>query len=233
MAGSNKMFTYSISLRFIQMQLCYVLKIILFIFLLGSCKKNVADVDIQKKLATLTLKELDTCKLPRTSISSYDKATNYAISLAKDSNADKQIRGQVLLSIIGDHLKNEMQAGELDYGDDDVKSLITKFEQQDFLIGQHKISNFLKLANYTCEGRYMYIWDRFKGSWYFLPVLVFLIIFITLSIINLIINIRWKYRRICNVFFVIFLCFALIAALLFKKTCGKYVTSDSFYGINM
>jgi len=218
------------------------LVLVLFLPYMISCKsadndlaageQKVDSLAMANTLNALTIEEIDTIKIQPTSIGAYVKMTNYAIELMGDtSNSENSAKGEVLLSVLATHLKDQIENKSLNPDKKLTKSLLEKYAQNKYLIHQPKVSNVLKLAHHACDGNFKYIYSRIKHNRCFIPALVFLGLTLTFSLLNIFRLIRWKYRRGCNVFILVVVALILVTAIIFNKTCDKKVTQTTFYGI--
>lgn len=209
---------------------------VLLVFIAASCgKKNTGmDRDLIPKIDSLTLIQIDAYKLPTVSVASYDRLTDYAIRLGEDSiNSGNNVKGVLVLTKISLHLSREIESNNLDPRSSHMKRLLKKFETRNYFIYQPKVPDFIKTAHHMCEGNYPYIWGRFQTKWYFYPEIILIGLFLVASFCSLFRVFKWKYRRRYNIFFCCLLISMIVLWITFKKTCNKYVTEDSFYGISI
>lgn len=219
--------------------------LILFILLAGvvSCSKEYRNTgpgaDVQVDSATLyaqleatSVNQIDTMKITPTSASVYSTMMNYAEKLIRDStNPEKSMKGEILLSVLADHLKNELEKKHLDHRNAETEMLINRLKAHKYLIYQARTPDFLKLAHHMCSGDYKYIFSRFRQESYYFPVIAgsgLILLFSLLSVTGII---RWRFRKWYNIIFLSLFGLSIAAFIIFKTTCAKNVTEDSFYGI--
>jgi hypothetical protein len=212
-------------------------KVYQFIFLvtLLSCNSihDLKDVDLASTLESLSIRQIDTMKFGPVSAASYSQATDYAMQLLKDSsNPDRMSKGSIILAVMSRHISEDITNKNLDPGSSAMRTLLKKYEDISYFIYQPKIPDFLKVMNRACTGDYAYIMGRLKQRWYYYPSLVMIAAFLLFSFANLLGVSNWKHRRLYNVIFCSLIFLIVTACILFKKTCDKHVTEDSFYGIH-
>ncbi|MCU7551413.1 hypothetical protein OCK74_19985 [Chitinophagaceae bacterium LB-8] len=199
-----------------------------------SCNsRKECDIDIEKQFAGLTIGHIDTMQIGTASVDCYKKITEYAMGMFQDTVKENHFKGEVLLARLSAHLSEEVKNDNLDTGDEEVRQLFRVYEKYQFYIYQPKVPDFLKLAHHACEGNYEYIYSRFKTKWYFIPSIVIVAAYLIFSVANLFGFVYWKYRKLCNVLFLVLVGVVLAAGILFNKTCDQYVTQDSFFGIHL
>ena len=180
------------------------------------------------------LEQLDPEALAPLSIDDLNRGFERAVGFLNDTTvADNELKGQIYLAVLADHIKKRIESEDINTRKRDVRKLLKRFEAEDYFIDQGKIPDFLKLMHYSCEGRFEYIYSRFKFSSFFYAVMIALVIGIVFGILNVSGKLRWKYRRLANKIMLVMAVLALILVLIFKFTCDQYVLSDSFYGIPM
>jgi len=203
--------------------------LVLFFISLSAVGQN---AEFLNKLKSLSTEQLNTLKIPTSSIKEYTAMSDYAITLYKDkTNKDNKLKGELILSVIADTLTRKIADKSIDAFDPDVSLLRERLQECDFIIPLPKVSDFLKLARHACEGDYGYIHSRFKEKWYYIPSISALCIFVIFSIINLLGLVKWKFRKKYNILLLILIGFLIVITIIFKNTCDKYVTERSFYGI--
>ena len=156
--------------------------------------------------------------------------TNYAFSLQKSSVDSLRFKGEVALSVIFDNLCQRVKNKELNRYDPEVNALLKLYESHQYRC-KERPSEFLKLAYNICSNQFPHIFDRLKVNPFFIPCIVLFVVLFAFIIANFSGWIKWKYRRPINKLVVATVILIIVLFILFKLTCHRYVTSDSFYGI--
>jgi hypothetical protein len=207
-------------------------KLFLAVYILFS-NINLLKAQDENMIISYSIDQLDTLKFPKMSIVSYLKITDYAINLYEQSgNKDSSFKGELLMSLLSDHLKNEIDNGNLiPCSDDRVKQIILIYQKYKYYIYQPKVSNFLKFALKACMGDWKYIYSRISELWFFFPSLFLFLTLLIFSILNLFGFINWRFRSIYTWIFLATILIVIFCSILFLNTCEIYVTNHSFYGI--
>ncbi|WP_298424191.1 hypothetical protein [uncultured Kordia sp.] len=207
------------------MKNCIVIGILL-IFNIGIAQHTIFD--------TVELDDLETVDLKKTSLSDIDIAFDKAKLLKKDtlSTNDNELRGDIIISLLANELGSRINSQTVNPRDKKVKNLLLKFEGEKYFIHQPKISDFLKLMKYSCDGNYTYIYSRFATSGFYFPTIIISALFLLFIILNFLGKIKWKYKKQFNTFLIVSIGIVILLIIIFKLTCTQYVQPDSFYGIS-
>lgn len=104
---------------------------------------------------------------------------DYAIALKQDSSTEKQVNGELMLAVLADDLKNDIDNSGVDISDLVLKRVLIKLEGQNYFVYRPRPSNIQKLLYHMREGHWTYIYDRAfvtlysnAGLFVFVPLII-------------------------------------------------------------
>ena len=203
-----------------------------------SFLSSIALLDAQDANAVITqIKSADIGGLEAIDLSNlgpkdYKELLDLGARIQKDTtHRDNKLKGDIIIALTAESLKKRINDETINPRDAEVKGILKDFEDLSFFIYQNPIPDSLKLAHYLCEGSYSYIYSRFSTSKFFYPGIVFLVLILIVTPLNVFKKIPWRFTKSYNRLFLIGLCAFIVLAIIFKLTCDNNVTEDSFYGI--
>ncbi len=179
----------------------------------------------------LSMEQVEKLPLDEASVKEMDNLFQIATRLLDDSLKTQKHKGELLLAVMADNIGKRIDNNSINPKKEEVRSLLKKFESQQYFIYQPKINDFIKLMHYLCQGKYAYIYSRFSVSGFFIPSIVIGSIALMFLIANFLGIIKWRYRKKVNKLVLVGLALLVIIIIIFKFTCDECVQEYSFYGI--
>jgi hypothetical protein len=164
-------------------------------------------------------------------IADYPSLLKKADDLIKDTLRIQKNKGELILAITSDILKNRIDNGIINPKESEIRELLKTYESHKYFLYQPKINDFIKLMHYTCQGKYTYIYSRFSSSSFFAPVILFSLAIVIFTLLNLLGYIKWKYLKFYNKLIIFSFFLTIVLVIVFKLTCHECVQEYSFYGI--
>ncbi|MDG5491387.1 hypothetical protein [Psychroserpens sp. SPM9] len=192
------------------------------------------NIVMPENLPKITSEAIDTLNFETYTVKQFSQGYDVAIVMINDTlNINNQIKGTNLLAALARELSYKIKNRIINLDDTSVELLVKKFESQDYYINRPVVSQFIKLMNYTCQGDYRHILDRFLSSRLRYPVLVFMGIYILLFVLNSFGKLKWRFKSHFNKCTYVLLITGLLVLMIFKLTCEGQIEDYSFYGFSM
>lgn len=202
----------------------------LLILLLLFVLKNYAQKQIT--LDTLSLKQITEIDFSDYSIKDYENAFYASKKKLKDSLiVNYKTKGNILLSVLANNIGQDITNKKFKTTNQDLQSLLLKFEGEKYYIYRPKMSSFIKLMGYACRGNYEHIFNRYKDSIFFFPSIILAPIFLIFFVLSALKKINFRYRVLLNKLVISIISLVILLIIIFKQTCGTQLQEYSFYGI--
>lgn len=164
-------------------------------------------------------------------IEDFQQAFENANDLIKSTNENDRREGMEIVAYLALHLNKKINDGTFDVRNKKTIKLLRDFERHKFYIGRPKHNYITKVLIYLCEGRYSYVFFRFRNSRAFLPGTILIsgiALIVLLSLLGFV-----KFRLLNMLSKTVVYCFSifLVLFLIYKATCTACIDNYTFYGI--
>ncbi|WP_296381287.1 hypothetical protein [Winogradskyella sp.] len=189
---------------------------------------------IEKMFNVMSLDSLEIIITKDYGINELNSGFNIAVKMSKlESDSLMHQKGVNLLAVLAKVFTRKIQSKDIDFDHPKTKELQLRFENEKYFIEQPKVSRFIKLANYLCNGEYAYVHKRLIITKIYKVFLTCIIIYIIVFLLSFYNKFRWKYNNRFKRFTYVFIVIFILLFIVFKLTCHSYVKAYSFYGISV
>lgn len=151
--------------------------------------------------------------------------------LRKALGGEEDMLGELLLAILAENVQVEIGEERLNPRSTEMRKLIERFAEHQYLVYQPKTPDAVKFAIYLCEGRFTYIYSRLRYRAFFWPLAVLVGAFVLFLLAQLVGWISWLGQQSFRRYLFIGLGLVVLLAVAFALTCTSCISSDSIYGV--
>lgn len=206
---------------------------LLCIFL--SLHQNFSQELLDKNIITnYTPEDINQLNFKSYTVNDFSKGFDVALELTRDdSNIQNQIKGTNVLGALAKELLLKVKYKSFDLDAENTRLLLAKFEEEGYHISRPTPTLFMKLMNYSCQGDYSHIYERFKTSKFFTYAVGAIALYVLVLLLNVSGKFKWRFRLLFNRLSAIGLITICMMIIIFKLTCESNIQDYSFYGISM